>query len=281
MIKYRIYFYILSIILVIWGALSINVLNLNLGIDLKGGELFEIKTNLSLDKIKELLKEYKIKIQKTENSVIIKGSRLNENEILNKIKSQDPNAQIIRKEEISSTLSGELSKKALLTIVLVLLGIGAYISIVFWQAKGLIPGYIFGLVVILTLFNDVIGSLGVFSILSHFYGYDFDISIIIAFLVIAGFSVHDTIVVFDRIRENLRKEGKISEEIFNKSIQETIARSINTSLTAVLSILPLVFLIEILRPFLLTLIFGIIIGTYSSICLATPLLYDLLYDIKK
>jgi preprotein translocase subunit SecF len=275
MIKYRIYFYILSTILVIWGALSINVLNFNLGIDLKGGELFEIKTNLSLDKTKELLKEYKIKIQKTENSVIIKGSRLNENEILDKIKSQDPNAQIIRKEEISPILSGELSKKALLTIVLVLLGIGAYISIVFWQAKGLIPGYIFGLVVILTLFHDVIGSLGVFSILSHFYGYDFDISIIIAFLVIAGFSVHDTIVVFDRIRENLRKEGKISEEIFNKSIQETIARSINTSLTAVLSILPLVFLIEILRPFLLTLIFGIIIGTYSSICLATPLLYDI------
>jgi preprotein translocase subunit SecF len=275
MIKYRIYFYILSIILVIWGALSINVLNFNLGIDLKGGELIEIKTNLSLDKTKELLKVYKIKIQKTENSVIIKGSLLNENEILDKIKSQDPNAQIIRKEEISSILSGELSKKALLTIVLVLLGIGAYISIVFWQAKGLIPGYIFGLVVILTLFHDVIGSLGVFSILSHFYGYDFDISIIIAFLVIAGFSVHDTIVVFDRVRENLRKEGKITEEIFNKSIQETITRSINTSLTTVLSILPLVFLIEILRPFLLTLIFGIIIGTYSSICLATPLLYDI------
>jgi preprotein translocase subunit SecF len=275
MIKYRIYFYILSIILVIWGALSINVLNFNLGIDLKGGELIEIKTNLSLDKTKELLKVYKIKIQKTENSVIIKGSRLNENEILDKIKSQDPNAQIIRKEEISSILSGELSKKALLTIVLVLLGIGVYISIVFWQAKGLIPGYIFGLVVILTLFHDVIGSLGVFSILSHFYGYDFDISIIIAFLVIAGFSVHDTIVVFDRVRENLRKEGKITEEIFNKSIQETITRSINTSLTTVLSILPLVFLIEILRPFLLTLIFGIIIGTYSSICLATPLLYDI------
>jgi preprotein translocase subunit SecF len=275
MIKYRIYFYILSIILVIWGALSINVLNFNLGIDLKGGELIEIKTNLSLDKTKELLKVYKIKIQKTENSVIIKGSRLNENEILDKIKSQDPNAQIIRKEEISSILSGELSKKALLTIVLVLLGIGVYISIVFWQAKGLIPGYIFGLVVILTLFHDVIGSLGIFSILSHFYGYDFDISIIIAFLVIAGFSVHDTIVVFDRVRENLRKEGKITEEIFNKSIQETITRSINTSLTTVLSILPLVFLIEILRPFLLTLIFGIIIGTYSSICLATPLLYDI------
>jgi preprotein translocase subunit SecF len=275
MIKHRIYFYILSIILVIWGALSINVLNFNLGIDLKGGELIEIKTNLSLDKIRELLKVYKIKIQKTENSVIIKGSLLNENEILDKIKSQDPNAQIIRKEEISSILSGELSKKALLTIVLVLLGIGAYISIVFWQAKGLIPGYIFGLVVILTLFHDVIGSLGIFSILSHLYGYDFDISIIIAFLVIAGFSVHDTIVVFDRVRENLRKEGKISEEIFNKSIQETITRSINTSLTTVLSILPLVFLIEILRPFLLTLIFGIIIGTYSSICLATPLLYDI------
>jgi preprotein translocase subunit SecF len=275
MIKYRIYFYILSIILVIWGALSINVLNFNLGIDLKGGELIEIKTNLSLDKTKELLKVYKIKIQKTENSVIIKGSRLNENEILDKIKSQDPNAQIIRKEEISSILSGELSKKALLTIVLVLLGIGAYISIVFWQTKGLIPGYIFGLVVILTLFHDVIGSLGIFSILSHLYGYDFDISIIIAFLVIAGFSVHDTIVVFDRVRENLRKEGKITEEIFNKSIQETITRSINTSLTTVLSILPLVFLIEILRPFLLTLIFGIIIGTYSSICLATPLLYDI------
>ncbi len=275
MLKYRIYFYILSIILVIWGALSINILNFNLGIDLKGGELVEIQTTLNLENLKDLLKEYKIKIQKTENTVILKGASLDENSILNKIKSYDSNAEIIRKEEISSVLSGELSKKALLTIVLVLLGIGIYISIMFWQPQGFIPGYIFGLIVVLTLFHDVIGSLGIFSILSHLYNYDFDISIIIAFLVIAGFSVHDTIVVFDRVRENLRKEAKIDQELFERSIKETLARSINTSLTTIVVILPLVFLIEFLKPFLLTLIFGIIIGTYSSICLAVPLLYDI------
>jgi len=275
MLKYRIYFYILSVILVIWGALSINVLNFNTGIDLKGGELVEIKTNLNLENLKNLLKESKTKIQKTENSIIMKGISLDEDKILKQIKIYDPNAEIIRKEEVSSVLSGELSKKSLLTIILVLLGIGTYVSITFWQTKSFIPGYIFGLIVILTLFHDVIGSLGVFSILSHFYNYDFDISIIIAFLVIAGFSVHDTIVVFDRVRENLKKEGKINQEIFEKSIKETIARSINTSLSTILVILPLIFLIEFIRPFLLTLTAGIIIGTYSSICLAVPLLYDI------
>ena len=176
---------------------------------------------------------------------------------------------------MSSVFSGELAKKSYLAIIFVLMGIGTYITIVFWGKKRLIPGYLFGLVTILTLFHDVIGSLGLYTLFSHFFNYDLDISIIIAFLVVAGFSVHDTIVVFDRIRENLMKEGKLNQEIFEKSIKETLTRSINTSLSTILSILPLLFLIEFLRPFLLTLMVGIIIGTYSSICLAAPLLYDL------
>jgi len=275
MVRYRIYFYILFIILVLWGGLSINVLNLNLGIDLKGGKLLEVQTNITPETLQNLLKDSKIRINKTQDTIILRGVSLNEEDILNKIKTYDQNARIIRKEEISAVLSSELLKKALLAIVLVLLGIGAYISAVFGQSRGLIPGFIFGSIVILTLFNDVISTLGIFTIFSHLYNYDLDISIIIAFLVIAGFSVHDTIVVLDRLRENLRKEGKINQEIFDKSIRETLARSINTSLTAVLAISPLLFFIETIRPFLLTLIFGIIIGTGSSIGLALPLLYDI------
>lgn len=276
MIKRRIFFYIISIILIIWMGVALNIFGLNLGVDLKGGQMIELKTRIP--NFENFLSKLNIKVDsviQTKDTVIIKGENFDKKILLEEIKKIDPDAEILSEEIISPTLSRELVKKSYIAIILVLIGIGSYISIVFWEKRSLIPGYLFGIIVILTLAHDVLSSLGIFITISKFFGYVFDTTIIIAFLVIAGFSVHDTIVVFDRVRENLKKEGKINEELFEKSIRQTLRRSINTSLTTILAVFPLLFLIPKLQAFILILILGIIIGTYSSICIATPLIYDL------
>ncbi len=276
MIKRRIFFYIISTILIIWMGVALNIFGLNLGVDLKGGQMIELKTRIP--NFENFLSKLNIKIDsviQTKDTVIIKGENFDKKFLLEEIKKIDPDAEILSEEIISPTLSRELVKKSYIAIILVLIGIGSYISIVFWEKKSLIPGYLFGIIVILTLAHDVLSSLGIFITISKFFGYVLDTTIIIAFLVIAGFSVHDTIVVFDRVRENLKKEGKINEELFEKSIRQTLRRSINTSLTTILAVFPLLFLIPKLQAFILILILGIIIGTYSSICIATPLIYDL------
>lgn len=276
MIDKRIFFYAISIFLVISSGIFLNIFGLNLGIDLKGGHVLEIKTNLQ--NIEEILPRYNIKIDDilyTKDSVILKSTRIDKENLFKILKQFDKNVELISEDEVSPSLSRELVKKSYLAIIFVLLGIGLYISIVFKGERKLIPGYLFGLVTVLTLAHDVLGSLAIFLFLSYFLKYSLDTLIIVAFLVIAGFSVHDTIVVFDRIRENLRKEGKLSKELFEKSVRQTLRRSINTSLTTILAILPFIFLLPKLQHFLVTLIIGIIIGTYSSICLAVPLVYDL------
>jgi len=275
MIKKRYIFYIFSILIFLFGGLAPNIFNLNYGIDLKGGQLIEIKTTLS--DIDFILKELNIKgeITKTKDSIILKTRNIDPNFLLNNVKKYDPGAKITKVDEVSPSLSGELAKKAHLAILFVLLGIGLYITIAFWEKRGLISGFLFGIVTVLTLFHDVIGSFGIFTLLSHIYNYEFNINIIIAFLLVVSFSTHDTIVVFDRLRENLKRAGKISEEVFEDSIRQTIVRSINISFTIILSILPILFLIENIKPFALVLIIGTIIGTYSSLFLATPLVYDL------
>jgi preprotein translocase subunit SecF len=275
MIKKRYIFYIFSTLIFLFGLIAPTIFKLNYGIDLLGGQLIEINTNLN--NIDFVLKELNIKaeVTKIQNSIILKTKNIDPNFLLNNIKKYDPGAKITKLDEVSPSLSGELVKKAHLAVIFVLLGIGLYITFAFWEKRGLISGFLFGIITVLALFHDVIGSFGIFVLLSHFYNYEFNINIIIALLLVAAFSTHDTIVVFDRLRENLKRAGKISEEVFEDSIRQIIVRSINISFTIILSILPILFLIENIKPFALVLIIGTIIGTYSSLFLATPLVYDL------
>lgn len=278
MIDRRYFFYGFSLLLSVLAIIFYFIFPLNLGIDLKGGQLIEIQTNLR--DINNFLK-VPSEIIYSEKSVIIKSKQINQNQVLEEIKKYDPQATLIRYEEISPVLSNELVKKSFGAIILVLLSIGIYISIVFSEKRGLIKSWLLGLIVILTLFHDVLTSFGIYIFLSYLYKFEFTITIIVAFLLIAGFSVHDTIVVFDRLRENIKLTGKLEKEVFENSIKQTLTRSINTSLTAIIAILPLVYLIDTLRPFIITLILGFVIGTYSSICLAIPLAYDLLKYFQK
>ena len=166
----------------------------------------------------------------------------------------------------------------MLSIVLVLLAIVLFIAFAFRKVSKPVSSWIYGLVTVLALLHDVIVPTGVFTLLGHFYGFEVDTLFVTALLVILGFSVHDTIVVFDRVRENLHKNEnsggkKDFETIVGDSISETFVRSINTSLTVLLAILVLyIFGPETIRNFTLVLLIGIFIGTYSSIFIGSTLL---------
>jgi preprotein translocase subunit SecF len=271
-IQKRFYFYFLSLALVLFGALSFYLLNPRLGIDLIGGQILEVKTKANVEEIIKKL-NFKVYFYKTQEGYLIKGQE-DLNVLWQEIQKQDNQSQKIRYESISPSLSAELRKKAGLMIILVLIAVGTYVSIAFYKLKRQFSLFDLGFIVIATLFHDVMGTTGFYILLSTFFNFDLDIKFITALLIIAGFSVHDTIVVFDRLRENILKTGKKTKEIFNSSIHQTLRRSIFTSLTAVLAILPLSIFIPDLRGFLLSIQIGIIVGTYSSICLATPLLFE-------
>jgi preprotein translocase subunit SecF len=276
MIKFRFYFYILSIILVLWGGIAPNILKINFGIDIVGGQVIELKSK-DIEKLKNKIESLKISKQviKQKDSLIIKSKNINPYKVVNDLRSEFKDIELIRYEEVSPSLSRELTKKSIWAVISVLILIGSYISIVFYNKRKIISSLLLGLVVILTLFHDVIATFGIYVLLSNIFSFELNTVTIIALILIAGFSVHDTIVVFDRLREKINQFGNLSIEIFDLSIKETIARSINTSLTTILAVIPLLFTIKILTPFILIIITGIIIGTYSSICLAVPLVYDL------
>jgi preprotein translocase subunit SecF len=271
-IEKRYYFYFLSLLLMIFGALSFYLFNPSLGIDLIGGQILEVKTKANVPQIIQNLK-LKANYFQTQDGFLIK-SQDDLSVLWSEIQKVDSQAQKVKFERISGSLSSELRKKALLMVILVLVAIGIYVALAFYKLKNQFSLFSLALIVIITLFHDVIATTGFYVLLSKVFNFELDIRFITALLIIAGFSVHDTIVVFDRLRENILKTKKKTAEIFNQSIQETLRRSIFTSLTAVLAILPLSILISDLRAFLFSIQIGIIIGTYSSIFLAPPLLYD-------
>ncbi len=274
-VKNRFWFYGFSLALTIFGAYAPIFLTPHFGIDLAGGSFLQIKTDLkSIDStVAKFSREYTI--FPTNQGFLVQARQMDEEGLVANLRQQDRNLNVLQYNQISSSLSGELRQKSILYILMVLLGIGAYISISFWKSHQRVSGLTLGAVVVLTLFHDVLAAFGIFLILAKFFGYYLDLTIITALLVVAGFSVHDTIVVFDRLRENLKKSTSFDKNVFNQSIQETLVRSVNTSFATVISIIPLVFLLPSLQGFLLTLVFGITVGTYSSIFVATPLVYDL------
>ncbi len=178
-------------------------------------------------------------------------------------------------QSISPSVGASLLTNAIIAIILVLVGISLYIAFAFRKASRPISSWKYGWVTLLTLFHDVSIPAGLLAILGHFNNVQIDSNSIVALLVVMGFSVHDTIVVFDRIRENvLNHRGKMPfATIINDSVNQTIARSINTSFTLILVLLALYFMGPAdLRYFVLTLLVGVITGIYSSIFIASPAL---------
>jgi preprotein translocase subunit SecF len=176
---------------------------------------------------------------------------------------------------IGPALGSELKRKSTVAIIMVLVAIIAYISYAFRKvSNGPVPSWVFGVAAIIALMHDIFIPVGIFVILGHFKGVQVDALFVTALLTVLGFSVHDTIVVFDRIREGLKDRAKKSfREIVNASVNVTLARSINTSLSTLIVLVALyLFGGESVQHFVLALIIGIISGTYSSIFIASPLL---------
>jgi preprotein translocase subunit SecF len=186
-------------------------------------------------------------------------------------------------DSVGPAVSKDIARNAILSLLFVSIAIVLYIAYAFRNAPPPVSPWSFGFMAIAALLHDALFVLGVFSLLGHFLGVEIDALFVTAILTVIGFSVHDTIVVFDRIRENLRREKGTFEQIVNTSILETVARSINTSLTVLLTLMALfLFGGQSIRLFVLALMIGIASGTYSSIFNASPLLVTLHnYRLKK
>ena len=269
-------FNLLSIILIFFSLILLLFKGLNYGVDFKGGTLIEIRTdqnssNITLirDSFNQMdLGDVSVKKFGTETDFIVKFEKQKSKDpkfidnIKTKLSSSIGNVDFRRVEKVGPKVSSELLKSGIIAIVLSLAAMLLYIWIRFeWQ---------FSLGAILALFHDVIITLGVFSIFSL----EINLSIVAAILTIVGYSMNDTVVIFDRVRENLKKYADIKIfELTNISINETLSRTIITSVTTLLALLSIyIFGGEILKGFSLAMILGVIFGTYSSIYIANPIL---------
>lgn len=267
--------------LVLTSLVVIFVWGLKLGIDFRGGSLLEVEFKNQRPEVGEIRKTLEkadlgnIVIQLTgERGVILRFKHIEEDNhqaVLKLLAESDEK----RFNSIGPTVGRELKQKSVLALLLAVAGIVLYIAFAFRKVSKPVSSWKYGIVAILALIHDIVIPTGIFSALGHFKGVEVDALFITALLTILGFSVHDTIVVFDRIRENLRKlkTPEPYEITVNRSVNETIARSINTSLTVLLVLLIIMFLGgETTKFFALALILGITFGTYSSIFVASPLL---------
>ena len=261
---------------------SLIFYRLNLGIDFTGGSILEIefkKERISNEEIEKKLSDLNVEISSLqpagEKGLILRMKGIDENthqEILQRLGNE---VEEQRFEFIGPTIGKELRNKTQIFTVLVLLAVILYITISFRRASRPLSSFYYGVVTaFVAFFHDIVIPLGVFSVLGKFYGVEISIPIVAGLLTIFGYSIHDTIVVFDRIRENLlRGQGVTFEETINQSLNQTLTRSINTSLTALLVLFAIFFFGgETLKYFSLILILGIGAGTYSSIFIASPLL---------
>lgn len=290
-IKYRKIYYIFSGILVLASLFSLIFYRLNFGIDFTGGSILTLEfkngrpTNQEVENKLADLNLGEITIQPAgETDLILRVKYIDEG--IHQQLLQKFNGQVEEKsfDSIGPTIGKELTNKTFVFIILVLFAIIFFITFAFKRASRPVSSWQYGLVASLVAFlHDVLIPLGVFSLLGKFYNIQVTIPIVVGLLTILGYSVHDTIVVFDRIRENIsRGSGRAFELIVNTSLNQTLIRSVNTSLTTLLVLLAIFFAGgETLRYFSLILILGIISGTYSSIFIASPILVSWLKLRKK
>jgi len=277
-------FLIASGILVLASVISVLIWGLKPGIDFTGGSLLEIEYKDARPDLQVVKKNIEpldignVTVQFTgERGALLRFKHIDEAKHIEIIQVLGGSEKVAEKrfDTIGPTIGEELKRRSILAIVLAIIGIVLYITFVFRQVSRPVSSWKYGVVTIWALIHDVMIPIGIFSILGHFRNVEVDTLFITALLTILGFSVHDTIVVFDRIRENLRKlkVAETYETTVNRSINETLTRSINTSLTVLIILLAIFFFGgETTRYFALALIFGIIFGTYSSIFVASPLL---------
>ncbi|OGN03472.1 MAG: protein-export membrane protein SecF [Candidatus Yanofskybacteria bacterium RIFCSPLOWO2_12_FULL_44_13b] len=272
-----------SIALTILAVVMIVIFGLNFGVDFRGGSLMEIsfQSKPEAHVVQKNILESGIKSSVSpseENSLIIKTEQLSEEEhqrILASLQSDFGQIEEKRFDSIGPVIGKELKEKSLTAIIIVLACIIVYIAIVFRKLARVLSPWAMGLSATAALVHDIIIPMGVFAILGRLYNVEITAVFVAAVLTILGYSVSDTVVVFDRVRENIIR-GKTREE-FGKtvhlSIMQTLSRSLSTTFTTLLSLVAIyVFGGETVKYFALALIIGIFLGAYSSIFIASPIL---------
>jgi preprotein translocase subunit SecF len=283
----RKYFYVFSGTLMLLSIISISTWGLKYGLDFTGGTLMEVKSEkqkIQSDEVKDVLKGAGIEdavITPTQNdSMLIRYGNSDDEKnktVLGKLREKYPELQNTRLDYIGPSISTELKNKAIWALAIAVIGIALYIAYAFRKVSRPVESWKYGVGAVVALVHDVLITVGIFSVLGKFFNIEIDSSFIAALLTILGFSVHDTIVVYDRTRENLLKSGSREDfsEVINRSLNETMARSINTSLTVIVTLLAIfIFGGETIKNFTLALLIGIIFGTYSSIFVASALIVD-------
>lgn len=286
-IKHTKWFLGFSGALVLLSVIAIVSFGLRQGIDLRGGTQWQFSFATSTaneetirDVFTDVLLVTDASVKRIGDGFLIRIPNVSETQHQEYRTALEQSLGSIEEKSFSSigpSIGSELRSKSLWAIFAVLLGISLYIAWAFRKVSEPVRSWQYGLITLATLFHDVIIPTGLLAVLGKTNGIEIDTNFIVALLVVMGFSVHDTIVVFDRIRENVTRErgrGIPFRDIVNRSIRETIARSVNTSLTLVIVLIGLlVFGPQSLNYFILTMLVGTVFGTYSSIFVASPLLH--------
>lgn len=288
-IKHQKYYLSFSAIMVILSLIFLFTIKLNLGIDFKGGNLIQLKYPQKVEQVKvngtldnlisaiPQLKTKRVQFSETDNSVIIRTSQLTnaqKNEMLTQLEKNTGKYEITKDDTVGAVIGKELTMNAIKALLIGSIFIVIYITVRF--------ELVYAIAGILALLHDVIISFGLIAL----FRYEIDTPFVAAILTILGYSINDTIVVFDRIRENEKKskknrENKPFSEIVETGINQVFARSIYTSLTTLFSVIVLlIFGGDSLKTFSMTLFLGMLFGTYSSIFVASPLVY-LMKKLKK
>jgi len=272
-IKRRKVFYIISLLIIIPGLVSLVMNGLNMGIDFTGGSIVQVQMDPSIQsaQVRSALKEIGMEradVSKSGNQFLIRTTELDQKqtrELLDTLESKFKNVEFLSAESVGASIGKELTNKAILAVIFAALAMLVYISLRFeWT---------FGVAAIVSEIHDILFVLGLFSL----FQWEINTSFIAAILTVVGYSINDTIVIFDRIRENLRMKRKEDyANLVNRSITQSLNRSINTVLTSLFAIVALlVFGGGNIRYFILAMVIGFVVGCYSSIFVASPVWYDI------
>ncbi len=280
------WYLIFSAIIIIPGLISLIIWGIRPAIDFTGGTLLEFQflkkeSQIENSDLRKVLEKEELEIgsiqQSGENTFLVRLKSLEKDKsqkLFSGLSENFGEVKQIRSETVGPLIGKETAQNALKAVVVASISIIIYIALAFRHIPKPYSSWRFGICAVLALIHDIFVVVGVFSILGHFYKVEVDSLFITALLTVMGFSVHDSIVVFDRIRENLiHLSGKEFSQIVNESIVQTLARSLSTGMTVILTLVALLlFGGESTRWFIAALLIGIVSGTYSSIFNAAPLL---------
>jgi len=273
-IQKRKWFYIISLLIIVPGIISMFVQGFNLGIDFKGGSMLRYQINATTEaaaitqQVNDLQVASEVVVQQSGNDFYIRSNELNQEQteqITAALSARYGEVTLLSAESVGGTIGAELVRNAFLAVAIALILMLIYISFRFeWT---------FGLAAVMALFHDVLIVCGIFSL----FQLEVNGAFIAAILTVIGYSINDTIVIFDRVRENLRlKKKEALDALLNKSIMQTMNRSVNTVLTVLMPLIALLmFSGATIKVFVITLLIGFIFGMYSSICIASPFYYEI------